>query len=179
MKRFRATPDPLAVRRSVHNHMAVPANDRGSSYRDTDCVLGFDFGTRKIGVAIGSRETGIANALTTLAAVRQKPDWQGIAALITLWGASRLVVGISRQADGAENPVTRPTLRFCRQLEGRFGLPVAQVDESLTTFEAKQMLFDEAGVDATTLWKVQDQVAAQLILQSWLNQNPKLAGNHD
>ncbi len=179
MNRFRLIPDPPALRRGDQNLLDSSANDRGSRSRDNDSLLGFDFGTRKIGVAIGHRETGIACPLTTLAAVRQKPDWQGITDLIAAWGASELVVGVSRQADGSENPVTRSMLRFCRQLEGRFGLPVYQMDESLTTFEAKQLLFDESGVDATTLWKVQDQVAAQLVLQSWLNQNPKLAGNHD
>ena len=84
---------------------------------------------------------------------------------------------MSHQADGSENPVTPRIMRFCRQLEGRYGLPVHQVDESLTTFEAKQLLFDEIGVNATTLWTVQDQVAAQLILQTWLNENQNLIGN--
>ena len=135
--------------------------------------MGFDFGTRKIGVAIGDLETGIATPLKTLKAVRQKPDWPGISDLIVTWSASAFVVGVSRQTDGEDNPVTPLMLRFCRQLEGRYGLPVHQVDEALTTFEAKQLLFDESGVDATTLWKVQDQVAAQLILQTWLNENRK------
>ena len=60
-------------------------------------------------------------------------------------------------------------LKFCRQLEGRYGLPVHQMDEALSTFEAKQMLFEDLGVSAAKLWEVQDQLAAQLILQSWLN----------
>ncbi|MCI0666748.1 MAG: Holliday junction resolvase RuvX, partial [Methylococcaceae bacterium] len=98
--------------------------------------------------------------------------------LIDTWKPCGLVVGVSRRADGSENRVTPRMLRFCRQLEGRFGLPVHQIDESLTTVEAKQLLFDETGVDATTLWRVQDRVAAQLILQTWLNENRKLAGGH-
>jgi putative Holliday junction resolvase len=151
-------------------------HQRNSYSRTSDALLGFDFGTRKIGVAVGHLETGIASPLKTLAAVRQKPDWQGLSDLIGIWEPVGLVVGVSRQADGSENPVTPQILRFCRQLEGRYGLPVHQVDESLTTFEAKQLLFDEAGVDATTLWKVQDQVAAQLILQTWLNENRIPAG---
>ena len=145
--------------------------DPASWARNRDTLLGFDFGVKKIGVAVGHLEIGIASPLTTLNAVRQKPHWQGISDLIGTWSPCGLVVGVSRQSDGTDNPVTPHMLRFCRQLEGRFGLPVHQVDESLTTFEAKQMLFDEAGVDATTLWKIQDQVAAQLILQTWLNEN--------
>ncbi|MGH8559694.1 MAG: Holliday junction resolvase RuvX [Methylococcales bacterium] len=153
-------------------------NDRGNYSGNSDALLGFDFGTRKIGVAIGDLESGIASPLKTLAAVRQMPDWQNISDLINTWQPRGLVVGVSRQTDGSDNPVTRRMLRFCRQLEGRYGLPVYQIDESLTTFEAKQLLFDDAGVDASTLWKVQDRVAAQLILQTWLNENRKRADGH-
>jgi putative holliday junction resolvase len=59
--------------------------------------------------------------------------------------------------------------KFCRQLEGRYQLPVHQIDEALTTYEAKQLLFDDLHVSASKLWAVQDQLAAQLILQTWLN----------
>lgn len=134
-----------------------------------DVCLGFDFGTRKIGVAVGSTETGIANPLQTIASVRNQPDWQRIENLVREWQPGRAVVGVSRSQDGTDNPVTPAILRFCRQLEGRFGLQVHQWDEQLTTFEAKQMLFDELQVNATKLWQVQDQLAAQLILQTWLN----------
>ena len=143
---------------------------------DSDTFLGFDFGTRKIGVAVGHLEIGIASPLQTLVAVQQKPDWLNISDLITTWQPCGLVVGVCHQTDGSENPLTPRIMRFCRQLEGRYGLPVHQVDESLTTFEAKQLLFDETGVNATTLWKVQDQVAAQLILQTWLNEKKNSVG---
>jgi putative Holliday junction resolvase len=131
--------------------------------------LGFDFGIRKIGVAVGQTATLTASPLRTLRAVSQQPNWQGIAELIKEWRPQGLVVGISRQADGSDNPVTPRMLKFCRQLEGRFGLPVYRQDETLSTFEAKQLLFDEVRVNATKLWEVQDQLAAQLILQTWLN----------
>jgi putative Holliday junction resolvase len=62
-------------------------------------------------------------------------------------------------------------LKFTRQLNGRYQLPVYQVDEGLTTFEAKQLLYDEVKVSANKLWEVQDQLAAQIILQTWLNSN--------
>ncbi len=79
------------------------------------------------------------------------------------------MVGISRQTDGSDNPITSRMLKFCRQLEGRYQLPVYQQDETLSTFEAKQLLFDEVSLNAGKLWEVQDQLAAQLILQTWLN----------
>ncbi|MBL1262444.1 Holliday junction resolvase RuvX [Candidatus Methylomicrobium oryzae] len=134
-----------------------------------DTYLGFDFGTKKIGAAVGQTATLTASPLQTLRAVNQQPNWKGIAELIQSWHPAGLVVGISRQADGSDNPVTPRMLKFCRQLEGRFGLPVYRQDETLSTFEAKQLLFDEVSVRATKLWEVQDQLAAQLILQTWLN----------
>ena len=136
-----------------------------------DTFLGFDFGNKKIGVAVGQLCTGIASPLRTIPSIRQKPNWQIISQLIQDWQPTGMVVGISRQEDGSDNPITPRMIKFCRQLEGRYQLPVYQIDESLSTFEAKQMLFDEVSVSAAKLWEVQDQLAAQLILQSWLNQN--------
>ena len=131
--------------------------------------LGFDFGSKRIGVAVGHLETGIASPLLTLSAINQNPNWAGITRLVGEWHPSGFVVGISLQADGSDNVITPRMLKFCRQLEGRYRLPVSRQDETLSTYEAKQMLFDEVNVNATKLWEVQDQLAAQLILQSWLN----------
>ena len=131
--------------------------------------LGFDFGNKKIGVAVGHLSSGIASPLNTLPSPRQNPDWAAIEKLIAEWRPTGVIVGISRQKDGSDNTITQRMLKFCRQLEGRYGLRVFQQDETLSTFEAKQMLFDELNVNATRLWAVQDQLAAQLILQSWLN----------
>lgn len=135
--------------------------------------LGFDYGVKKIGVAVGDTETLIANALTTVKAVSQKTGWDEISKLIDTWQPKKMVVGISRQEDGSDNEVTPRMIRFSRQLEGRYQCPVELFDEALTTFEAKQLLFDEVQVSADKLWEVQDQLAAQLILQSWLNTQEK------
>lgn len=134
-----------------------------------DTYLGFDFGNKKIGIAVGQITTGTASPLKTLRSANQVPDWQGINQLIAEWQPAGLIVGVSRQTDGTDNTITPRMLKFCRQLEGRFRLPVHQQDEAFSTFEAKQLLFDEVNVNATKLWAVQDQLAAQLILQSWLN----------
>jgi len=131
--------------------------------------LGFDYGVKKIGVAVGDTETNIANALTTVRAVRQKTGWDELTKLIDMWKPTKMVVGISRQENGEDNEVTPRMIRFSRQLEGRYQCPVELFDEALTTFEAKQLLFDEVQVSADKLWEVQDELAAQLILQSWLN----------
>lgn len=131
--------------------------------------LGFDYGVKKIGVAVGDTETKMANALTTVRAVNQKTGWEEITKIIDTWKPIKMIIGISRQEDGSDNKVTAKMIRFSRQLEGRYQCPVELFDEALTTFEAKQILFDEVQVSANKLWEVQDQVAAQLILQSWLN----------
>jgi putative holliday junction resolvase len=136
-----------------------------------ETYLGFDFGSKKIGVAVGHLVTGIASPLLTLRSPNQNPDWVGVSRLINEWRPIGLVVGISKQKDGSDNLITPRMLKFCRQLDGRYHLPVFQQDETLSTFEAKQMLFEEVNVSATKLWAVQDQLAAQLILQTWLNDN--------
>jgi putative Holliday junction resolvase len=134
-----------------------------------DTYLGFDFGSKKIGTAVGQTITATASPLVTIRSINYNPNWQIITQLIQEWRPIGLVVGISRQADGTDNPITPRMIKFCRQLEGRYQLPVFQQDETLSTFEAKQLLFDEVNVNATKLWEVQDQLAAQLILQTWLN----------
>ena len=135
--------------------------------------LGFDFGMKKIGVAVGQTTTATASPLQTIRSIQQNPNWELISQLIREWQPIGLVVGISRQQDGTDNLVTPRMLKFCRQLEGRYNLPVYQQDETLSTFEAKQLLFDDIHVNATKLWAVQDQLAAQLILQTWLNNHSK------
>jgi putative holliday junction resolvase len=135
----------------------------------SDTYLGFDFGHKKIGVAVGQMTTRSASGLQTIRSINEKPDWTIISQLIHEWRPVGLVVGISRQFDGSDNFITPRMLKFCRQLEGRYQLPVYQQDETLSTFESKQMLFDDVKVSATKLWTVVDQLAAQLILQTWLN----------
>ncbi len=134
--------------------------------------LGFDFGVKKMGVAVGQTTTKTASSLETIKSLNGKPNWQRIEKLLSDWQPCGFVVGISLQLDGQDNPVTPHMRKFCRQLEARFHLPVYQQDETLSTFEAKQLLFDEVQVNATKLWAVQDQLAAQLILQSWLENQP-------
>jgi len=136
----------------------------------SETYLGFDFGNKKIGTAVGQLTTKTASPLETLRSLDQVPNWEKIGQLINEWQPVGLIVGVSRKADGSDNIITPRMLKFCRQLNGRYNLPVFQVDEALSTFEAKQMLYDDVHVSASKLWEVQDQLAAQLILQSWLNE---------
>jgi len=128
-------------------------------------LLGFDYGTHKIGVAVGQTLTGTANPLTTLGAVRQKPDWDGIGRLIREWQPEALVVGLPYQMDDQEAELAERAKRFARQLQGRYHLPVHLADERLTSREAWARLGTAAARDVTRV----DAMAAKLILETWLN----------
>ncbi|MBT3048169.1 MAG: Holliday junction resolvase RuvX [Candidatus Thiodiazotropha sp.] len=128
-------------------------------------LLGFDYGTRKIGVAVGQTVTGTATALETLHLVNHKPDWKRIEDLIEEWKPEALVVGLPLDVDDSETDATQPALRFSRQLEGRFHLKVHLADERYSSFEAR----DRLGHNAKKM-EDYDAVAAKLILETWLNE---------
>jgi putative Holliday junction resolvase len=135
-------------------------------------VLAFDFGTRRIGVAVGNTMTRKAHPLATIAAERTDVRMQAITALIAEWQPGMLVVGLPTHADGTEHDMTRRARRFARQLDARFGLPIAMVDERWTS-EAAQTALAESGITGRKGKAVRDQVAAQLILQSWFDEPDK------
>lgn len=104
--------------------------------RAVETVLAFDFGTRRIGVAVGNSLTGGARALALIEEVEVDRRFRRIAALVGEWRPERLVVGRPTLEDGTESPMTARCERFARQLHGRFGLPVDTVDERFSTAEA-------------------------------------------
>ena len=128
-------------------------------------LLGFDYGTRKIGVAVGQALTGTATPLTTLRLVKNKPDWEGIARLVEEWQPDALVVGLPFEMDDSPAEVHDQARRFARQLEGRFHLPVHLADERLTSREAWSRLGGRAMKDLGSI----DAMAAKLILETWFN----------
>jgi putative Holliday junction resolvase len=119
-------------------------------------ALGFDFGTQRIGVAVGSAATAAAQPLCVIAA-DGKRRWDAIASLIREWQPAALVVGIARHADGSSSEMTERCERFARQLRGRFGLAVARVDERYSSAVV-------GGAHA------RDEDAAAVILQQWLHE---------
>ena len=94
-----------------------------------DIVLGFDFGVKRIGIAMGNTLTGQAQPLTVIKAVDNATRFQVIGDLINEWKPARLIVGEPRHPDGAEHDMTLRSRRFANQLHGRFSLPVELVDE--------------------------------------------------
>jgi putative Holliday junction resolvase len=129
-------------------------------------LLGFDYGTHKIGVAVGQSLTGTATPLTTLGMVNHRPDWQSIAGLLEEWSPEALVVGHPFEMGDREAENAAGAKRFARQLHGRFRLPVHMADERLTSREAWSRLGREAGRQPTRV----DAYAAKLILETWLNE---------
>ena len=137
-------------------------------------VLAFDFGTRRIGVAVGNTLVRLAHPLTTIDCERIDSRFAAIDALLTEWRPLRLVVGLPTHADVAEHAMTARARRFARQLEGRCNLPVDLVDERWTT-EAADYDLRDAGTSIAKRKGVRDQVAAQRILQSWFDDGPAVA----
>ncbi|MDO6387218.1 Holliday junction resolvase RuvX [Uliginosibacterium sp. 31-12] len=136
-------------------------------------LLGFDFGTARIGVATGETETRLAQPLTTIHGEANDLRFGEIEKLIKEWRPVRLVVGLPSALDGTATEMTARCKRFANQLNGRFGLPVALVDERLSSAEAEEMLRE-----VSRSWRERkqhlDALAAQRILQSFLDTD-----NHD
>ncbi len=128
-------------------------------------LLGFDYGRKRIGVAVGQQVTQSASALTTVRARDGKPDWPGITRLLEEWKPDALVVGIPYHMDGSEQDMTRAAQRFCRQLEGRYHLPVYQAEERLSSWVVENDLAQQARSGQAI-----DPLSAQVILQDWLQQ---------
>ena len=119
-----------------------------------EIVLGFDFGTRRVGVAVGN---GLTRQARPLAVIGDEGDvrWRRIGELIAAWQPARLVVGVPRHPDGTPHELTARCERFARQLEGRYRLPVARVDERYSSAVTADGRDDEA---------------AAVILQQWFDE---------
>lgn len=131
-------------------------------------VLAFDFGEKRIGVALGEHLLGIAHPLTTINTEINSDRFRIIGDLITEWKPVTLVVGLPLTLDGEEHQLTLLCKRFANRLEGRFRLPVVMIDERLTSAEASQTL-DGLGIGGRKQKPMIDQVAAQHILQSYFD----------
>jgi len=129
-------------------------------------VLAFDFGTQRIGVAVGNTLVRTAHPLTIIPGEANASRFAAIAALIDEWQPELLVVGRPFTEDGGEQETAARSDRFARLLGGRFGVPVARIDERYTSRTAAAAL-DERGVRGRTV-RV-DAVAAQIILQAWFD----------
>lgn len=135
--------------------------------------MAFDFGTQKIGVAVGQTQTLTTTALPELRAKEGQPDWNAVAKLIEEWQPDAFVVGVPVNMDGSEFDMTQRARKFGQRLHGRFGKPWFAMDERLTSFDARQQAQGQRK-------GLVDSIAASLILQSWFSEEwPRLLKDAD
>lgn len=128
-----------------------------------ETLLAFDFGEKKIGIAIGNTLTRQARPLEIIFSELRDTRFGRIAELLQEWQPSRVIVGLALATDGGEQPATARCRRFANQLHGRFGMEVVLVDERGSSMEAQQLLGTNAPDDA---------MAASVILQRYLDALP-------
>jgi putative Holliday junction resolvase len=131
-------------------------------------VLCFDFGERRIGVAVGEHVLATANPLTTIDNESNDIRFETISKLVKEWQPKLLIVGLPLSLDGSESSVTQLCKKFARRLNGRFNLPVMMIDERYSSVEASDSL-SQSGIKGRAQKEILDQVAAKTILQSYFD----------
>nr|MBO2488974.1 Holliday junction resolvase RuvX [Gammaproteobacteria bacterium] len=143
----------------------------GASVRAPQILLAFDYGTHRIGVASGDTLTRTARALVTLKCAKGVP-WQDIDRLVAEYQPAQLVVGVPYNMDGTPTALTKATRRFARELKDRYALPVALVDERLSSHEATAQLRDARaqGLKRRRITREDiDMNAARIVLERWFD----------
>ena len=132
-------------------------------------ILGFDYGEKRIGVAVGQTITRTASPLVTVYVRNNKPDWRDISQLVDKWKPGLILVGVPLQMNGEHQPMTAAAEKFIRQLSSRYHLPVKPVDERLSSFEARRRTGSNKKIDP---------VAAQIIIETWLYERERMYQKH-
>lgn len=137
---------------------------------ETVCVLGFDVGSKRIGVAVGNTLTRSARALAMIDVRADGPDWTALDRLIADWRPQRLIVGEPLTLDGKSQPATRAARRFAHEAAKRFALPATLVDERSSSREADRVFSEQrrSGQARRRDAAMLDAVAAQVIVERWL-----------
>ena len=149
--------------------------------------MGFDYGTKRIGIAIGQTITATAHPLTTVLVKNQQPDWLHLHTLVQEWQPQALIVGIPLHADGSQNVITLAVQHFTQQLQTHYQLPVYMINETLSSVAAAERI--SAPMQLTTARihhgnnlkpkhsnkkknhrQGLDAVAAQIILETWFTE---------
>lgn len=154
---------------SIHRTDLVSTANQTKDSSSEGTVLAFDFGEKRIGVAVGDTVLGLAHPLTTIASEKNDHRFSLINALIEKWSPIFLVVGLPCHMDGSEHELTRLSQRFARRLAGRFNIKVLLVDERYTSKTAGAAL-RQAGISGRKQKQFLDQIAAQHILQSFFDE---------
>ncbi len=139
-----------------------------SAASTAETILGFDFGEKRIGVAVGNTVTSQAQALTTLHVESNAARLGAVEKLVNEWQPARLVIGQPEHADGKPHEVAHLAKKFGNRLTEKFRLPVTYINETLSSTEASRMLAAR-GIKGIAQKTEIDAVAAQVILQSYLD----------
>lgn len=134
-------------------------------------LLAFDYGTKNIGIATGQTLTRSANSLPPLKANDGIPDWLHVEKVLQEWQPDLVLVGLPLNMDGSESELCVRARKFSNRLHGRFGVKVEMVDERLSSFEAKGEVIGRGGSRDYKNNPI-DSIAARLILEGWLQNNP-------
>ena len=156
---------PEAERPQLPNQISQDSGSQRATFTPR-ILLAFDFGVKRIGVALGNTLTALARPLTTIVAESNDSRFAAISVLIVEWRPDALVVGRPLDTAGAITDMTVRAERFGRQLQGRFGLPVKFTDERYSSAVAE----DALKVGQADKHKI-DAAAAAIILQAWLDEN--------
>jgi putative holliday junction resolvase len=133
-------------------------------------VMAFDYGTKYIGVAVGNRVTQTSRGLSVLFV--QKNVWKDLDVLVQDWEPGGFVVGLPLNMDGSKNPMTGRAKKFCEQLKEKYQIPVFEVDERLSTWEAKENILTTEGFRKMHGEKVQKH-SAEILLDQWFQEKNK------
>jgi len=133
-------------------------------------LIGFDFGKKYIGVAVGQEITGTATPLGSVKAKDGIPHWDNIEKYIKEWQPQLIVVGLPLNMDGTEQQLTLDAKKFGNRIFGRFGIKVEFQDERLTTADAKEQLFNRGGYKNLKKDNI-DAESAKLIIESFFEQS--------
>jgi putative Holliday junction resolvase len=150
-----------------------------NSTKSATTVLGFDYGAKRIGVAVGNGLTGSARALEVVANGTQGPDWRRLETLLREWRPDALLVGLPLTMDGREQEASRAARAFAAALGERTGLAPHLVDERLSSHEAARRFAERRARGETRRKHAQalDALAAEIIVETWLTANADPAAN--
>ncbi|WP_321326216.1 Holliday junction resolvase RuvX [Thiomicrorhabdus sp.] len=137
----------------------MPSKNKRNNSKPEGVIIGFDFGLKRIGVAIGQTITQTASPEAIVNSKDGKPDWQHITSLFEQWQPVAIVVGLPMRLDGSEQALTQPARKFGQRLHGRYQRPVFYIEEQLSSIEAEHRGLKQKHID---------DHAAQILLENWL-----------
>lgn len=149
------------------NTRPTPILGQINAEQPLEIVLGFDFGTKNLGIAVGNLLTETAQPVAIIKVTNNQPNWDEIQKLLNDWQPDALIVGMPYTQDGTETEHLKIIRKFMNRLHGRFGLPVYEIDESYSSAQSMQFLKPSQKGKKGNL----DAISAAIIVERWLHHN--------